>query len=32
MHDVLFLKGIFVISRANYVVVSEDEVTTVDVQ
>jgi hypothetical protein len=31
MHDIVFLKAIFIISSVNYVV-NEDEVTTVDVQ
>jgi hypothetical protein len=32
MHDVVLLKAIFIISNINYVVVSANEVTIVDVQ
>jgi hypothetical protein len=32
MHDVVLLKVMYVISSVNYVVVSADEMTTVDVQ
>jgi hypothetical protein len=32
MHDVVILKAIFIISSANYVVVSADEMTNIDVQ
>jgi hypothetical protein len=32
MHDVVFLKVMYVISSVNYVVVSADEVTIIDAQ
>jgi hypothetical protein len=32
MHDVVLSKMLFMISKANFVVVSVDEVTTIDVQ